>query len=338
MTYAERLRAEADAKAREQAEARAREREQAELEARERERAEIDAARARIVGAVRARAAATKNPPRDGEGDHAKHGGGDSPPTARPLENPLRQPDGLPPPRAGDAETLSLMRKWLDANWDAVAALARADMPLHRPADGSPAPAGEERPARPPVCVAPGDRWTKWKMAEFLRQLAVTQSVKAAANAVGMGRQSAYKLRNRLKGQPFDIAWEAAFRHGYDNLAQSALELALEGEEVPHYYQGEVVGTHRKRNPALIVQLLRMRNREGAPMLGRYGAAAEFWSEDWDRMVQRVETGSVTWSDEHAAIGPEERARLELPDEDKRVAQIIARNAPDTPGKRGSAA
>ena len=60
-------------------------------------------------------------------------------------------------------------------------------------------------------------------MAEFLRQLAATHSVSRAARAVGMSRQSAYKLRNRLKGQPFDIAWEAAFRQGYDNLAHTAL-------------------------------------------------------------------------------------------------------------------
>ena len=74
-------------------------------------------------------------------------------------------------------------------------------------------------------------------MAEFLRQLAATHSVTAAAGAVGMSRKSAYKLRTRLKGQPFDIAWEAAFRHGYDDLAHAALELALEGEEVPHCYE-----------------------------------------------------------------------------------------------------
>src|SRR5690606_25272034 len=139
-----------------------------------------------------------------------------------------------------------------------------------------PAPPAPPTPPKPPqpVYVAPGDRWNKPKMAEFLRHLAATQSVAAAARAVGMGRQSAYKLRARLKGQPFDIAWEAAFRHGYDNLAHGALELALEGAEVPHYHQGELVGTHRKYDERLTVALLAMRNRAGAPMLGRYGAAA----------------------------------------------------------------
>ena len=34
-----------------------------------------------------------------------------------------------------------------------------------------------------------------------------------------MSRQSAYRLRSRLKGQPFDLAWDVAFHHSYDNLA-----------------------------------------------------------------------------------------------------------------------
>ena len=271
----------------------------------------------------------------------------------------LDHPSDGPSPGAGEErepEPHELVVAWMNKHWATVSAMAQAGEapvrpvpprdgevadrradgggsppgtafaanPLHHPADGPPPRPGEDIP---PPYVAPGDRWTKPKMAEFLRQLAATQSVTAAAKAVGMSRNSAYKLRNRLKGQPFDIAWEAAFRHGYDNLAHSALELALEGEEVPHYHKGELVGTHRKRNPALIVQLLRMRNREGAPMLGRYGAAAEFWSESWDRMIRRVETGSASWSDEHAALSPEERAAL--PEASQEISRFIARNAPD---------
>jgi hypothetical protein len=191
-------------------------------------------------------------------------------------------------------------------------------------------------PAEPPPIpyVAPGDRWTKWKMSEFLRQLAATHSVTAAAKAVKMSRNSAYKLRNRLKGQPFDVAWEAAFRHGYDELAMAALELALEGEEVPHYYQGELKATHRKRNPQLMVQLLKMRNRDGRPMLGRYNAAAEFWGEKWDPLLERVETGAVYWSDEKKALTKEQREKIDLPDEERTADQLIQRNLPDEPKGR----
>jgi hypothetical protein len=287
------------------------------------------------------------DPPQDGEVAAAPAAdGGDSPPGAAVAANPDHHPADGPPPRAGeDPEPLEpeppepelheLVVAWLNEHWDIVAAMARAGQAPQRP---SPAPGAtpgtlaREAQAEPPY-VEPEDRWTKWKMAEFLRHLAATQNISASAKAVGMSRNSAYKLRTRLKGQPFDVAWEAAFRHGYDNLAHSALELALDGEEVPHYYKGELVATHRKRHPQLIVQLLNMRNRAGAPMLGRYGAAAEFWSEDWDRMTERVETGSATWSDEQDALGPQERAALALPDARQAVARIIERNQPDDPAK-----
>ena len=54
------------------------------------------------------------------------------------------------------------------------------------------------------------DEWTLTKMVAFLRELAASQSVSRAASAVGMGRQSAYKLKRRLAGQPFAAAWDMA--------------------------------------------------------------------------------------------------------------------------------
>ena len=39
------------------------------------------------------------DPPRNGEGDHAKHGGGGVPRTLRFVESPLHQPAAGPPPR-----------------------------------------------------------------------------------------------------------------------------------------------------------------------------------------------------------------------------------------------
>lgn len=256
-----------------------------------------------------------ENPPPPNDAD-ATEGGG-APESAAP--SPAAQE---PDPAA--AERIRLMRAWLNRHWDTVEAMARAGEAPQRPAPPPPPPAAASPMPRP--TVARGDRWSKPKMAEFLRQLAATHSVTAAAKAVGMSRRSAYKLRARLKGQPFDIAWEAAFRHGYDELAHAALELALEGEEVPHYYQGELKATHRKRSPQLMIQLLKMRNREGAPAMGRYNAAAEFWSENWDRLLHRVETGAVTWDDERRSLAEADRARLGEPEE---VERFIRRNLPD---------
>lgn len=150
------------------------------------------------------------------------------------------------------------------------------------------------------------DRWNRFKMAQFLRHLAATHSVAGAAKAVGMSRQSAYKMRARLKGEPFDIAWETAFRHGYDNLAHAALDRALNGVEVPHYHAGKLVGTSRRYDERLMVALLAMRSRTGAPLMGRYGAAAEYHSERWDALLNRVETGNPLWQFERPRDEDEE--------------------------------
>lgn len=103
--------------------------------------------------------------------------------------------------------------------------------------------------------------WTREVQAEFLRQLAATHCVRSAARSVGMSRQSAYRLRNRLKGEPFDIAWACAFRRQFDALAEAALDRAMNGVEVPHYYKGELVGTHRVFNETLTVALLALQRR-----------------------------------------------------------------------------
>ena len=63
----------------------------------------------------------------------------------------------------------------------------------------------------PPKRKPRHDEWTREKMAGFLRELAATQSVAAAARSVGMSRTSAYNLRNRCAGTPFALAWEVAF-------------------------------------------------------------------------------------------------------------------------------
>lgn len=175
---------------------------------------------------------------------------------------------------------------------------ARADAAARPPFALTAANRAEGAPEGNAADFEPDGRWDKRKMADFLRALAAQQSVSAAARSVGMSRQSAYKLRNRLKGEPFDIAWEAAFQHGYDALHQAALERALHGVEVPVFHKGEQVGTRRHFDERLTTFLLARRNNVGAQRLGRYGAAAEFWSERWERMLEQVETGPVVWLDD----------------------------------------
>ena len=62
------------------------------------ERADPRAAAVRRVQDVMVDGEVTKNPPRNGEGDHAKHGGG----VTRSAPDPSVSADALPPPRAGE--------------------------------------------------------------------------------------------------------------------------------------------------------------------------------------------------------------------------------------------
>jgi len=115
----------------------------------------------------------------------------------------------------------------------------------------------------PPSTAEPnGPRWTPRKMVDFLRALATTHSVGEAAKAVGMSRQSAYRLRSRTKGRAFDLAWDRAFCYSYGNLPYAALERALNGTEVIHFYKGQDLSP--ASNAQLMAQFRRsQRKRRG---------------------------------------------------------------------------
>jgi len=130
-------------------------------------------------------------------------------------------------------------------------------------------PADSATPLPRPLPDDPHDQrgWTRARQAGFLRALSATHSIKEAARSVGMSRQSAYRLRSRLKGQAFDLAWEVAFHHSYDVLAHAALERALNGVEVPVFFQGEQVGSYRRFDERLTVALLQWSTAGNVPVL-----------------------------------------------------------------------
>ncbi len=151
--------------------------------------------------------------------------------------------------------------------------------------------------------------WSLDKQAGFLRQLSATHSVTEAAQSVGMSRQSAYRLRSRLKGQAFDLAWEVAFHHSYDVLAHAALERALNGVEVPVYFQGEQVGSYRKYDERLTVALLGSLSLGGVPVMGKLGPKAEQHARDFEALLGAVERGEAVAT---GARAPEDRSELAL--------------------------
>ena len=160
-------------------------------------------------------------------------------------------------------------------------------------------PADEREPLPRPLPDDPHDQrgWSRARQAGFLRALSATHSVAGAARSVGMSRQSAYRLRSRLKGQAFDLAWEVAFHHSYDVLAHAALERALNGTEVPVFFQGEQVGSYRRFDERLTVALLHWSTQGGIPVLGRRGPEAERHAGHFDELVGQVEAGNDTAPD-----------------------------------------
>ncbi|MEZ5681651.1 MAG: hypothetical protein R3E14_10190 [Erythrobacter sp.] len=139
------------------------------------------------------------------------------------------------------------------------------------------------------------DGWTQARQAAFLRELSATHSVSAAARAVGMSRQSAYRLRARLRGTPFDKGGAAAFVSRFDVLAEAALDRALNGVEVPHYYNGELVGTSRRYDERLTLALLAMRTSFIRPPSYPDAPDEAFGSEDLAALADRVERGPEEW-------------------------------------------
>jgi hypothetical protein len=169
----------------------------------------------------------------------------------------------------------------------------------------SPAAAGRSASAPQPtshlLLPAPQDErhdgWTPERQAVFLRELAATHCVSTAARAVGMSRQSAYKLRHRLQGEPFDIAWSCAFRRLYDALAEMAVERAINGVEVPHFYKGELIHTSRRFDERATVALLALRPEIAPLPLCRPHEQSLYPEDDFERLVGRVEHGDELWAD-----------------------------------------
>jgi len=144
--------------------------------------------------------------------------------------------------------------------------------------------------------------WTPERQADFLRMLAATHNVSKAARAIGMTRQSAYELRGRLKGEPFDLCWEAALTCGMDALADAAIERALNGVEVPHFYKGELIHTSRKFDEKLTIALLALREqRRPTYMASTHPAFAhrpDGTGSEFVSLLRRIERGPERWDEE----------------------------------------
>ncbi|MFA9200824.1 MAG: hypothetical protein ACEQR8_06490 [Cypionkella sp.] len=158
-----------------------------------------------------------------------------------------------------------------------------------------PATAADPAAARVEAPDVRHDGWTPEKQARFLRELAATHCVSQAARSVGMARQSAYRLRARLKGEPFDIAWRAALQRQLDALHDALVERAIHGVEVPHFHNGELIHVSRRFDERTALALLAARS-EGGPAARCYAAEDEQIDiADFDALMTRIEHGDERW-------------------------------------------
>lgn len=79
-------------------------------------------------------------------------------------------------------------------------------------------------------------------------------------------------------------------------LVEAALDRAINGVEVPHYWQGELVGTSRRYDERLTALLLHSSALEAARPV-RNGAESEFAQNGLARLLDRIANGPPEWCD-----------------------------------------
>lgn len=119
----------------------------------------------------------------------------------------------------------------------------------------------ETRPPLPEFTPVPRkfrhDGWTPERQRAFIEALADTGSVTRAAGMVNMAQANCYALRRAPGAESFRRAWEAALDFGVQRLKDIAFERAIEGELIPLFAGGKLMGYRRKRNDALLMFCLR---------------------------------------------------------------------------------
>jgi len=96
---------------------------------------------------------------------------------------------------------------------------------------------------------------TAAKRSAFLSALTVDANVTKAAAQTGISRQEWY--RERGENPAFAAAWEEAVAIGVEALEDEARRRAIDGVEVPVFYQGEAVGAVRKYSDTLLIFLMK---------------------------------------------------------------------------------
>lgn len=135
---------------------------------------------------------------------------------------------------------------------------------MSRPAPPPRKPRHVRVPAFLPVPLrARADGWTPLRQARFLVALARTRSVKAAAFAAGMTRETAYRLRGKPGAESFAAAWDAVLGVAAKRKVTPAERMRRAFDELvrPLVRGGECVGLARKADNSALLSLLAQLDR-----------------------------------------------------------------------------
>ncbi len=145
---------------------------------------------------------------------------------------------------------------------------------------------------------------TARKRKRFLESLESTGHVLRSAAAAGASIRAFYNWRE--DDWAFAADWEAALERAIDRLEDEAFRRALEGVEVPVYYQGKPVGALSKYSDRLLIFLLtrlRARKFQEPPVTVVHDNPLEEMTDgDLDGEIEYLQ------AEEEAAVGADARA------------------------------
>ena len=98
------------------------------------------------------------------------------------------------------------------------------------------------------------------KWSAFLNALRESPNVTKACALAGCSRQAPYDRRER--DQAFAEEWDRARAIGVRAAEAEAWRRGQEGEEIPIYHEGELVGTRMKRSDTLLIFMLKAHGGE----------------------------------------------------------------------------
>jgi hypothetical protein len=101
------------------------------------------------------------------------------------------------------------------------------------------------------------DGWTPERQRAFIEALADTGCVAIAARMVNMSQAGVYLLRRQPGAESFRAAMDAAQTLGLQPVKDEAFDRAMNGQLVPVFVGGKLMGFRRKKNDRLLMFILR---------------------------------------------------------------------------------